>query len=532
MYLRINELKLNNIRCFSKFQVGFREGVNVITGPNGSGKSTIITSIGFGLFGANYLTGMNLNIDDLIKRGQSSGKIELNFTTHEGTFRSVHHISHSGSNGWRIYQKGIRTPLAESITDSRNVVHSLLGEGVDHYTFKTALCSRQGELTKLLEDTASKRSDQIRKILGLDNFDRTANMMGKYIKKLSSEREQLEREMTILSENKLDKETIEKEILEYKDKITQLQKQKSALNDELEENQTQVDKLSKINERINLLKENTDQRKNELNEINQKMKEHQQKLDSYRSKLSIKVINQDGMNRRLQSSNEKLNQINLEIQQLQQKVNEYSKRDEKIKTKTKDLNQHRTRLDNEQSKLNKLLEKDTVKKREQKKNSLELKLSNYKEKRTSLQSQIQNLENSKSNLSERHKAIKDTIQKIQSKFTQQFGRDLTEIDDIYQDKIKEYERIETAKERLENFHRKSQEDFGKHKANINNIRQTLNLLRETSTHHDCPVCQRSLENLDSENLIEHHETKLHDERQELDRTKKILEKQQKNILQN
>ena len=106
IFLRINSLELVNIRCFERMKFHFNEGVNVISGPNGSGKSTIITAIGFALYGPSYLSGSGLTKTDLIKREEPKGRVSLTFTTPKGKYTSRRTVKIKGSDVWKVYQEG------------------------------------------------------------------------------------------------------------------------------------------------------------------------------------------------------------------------------------------------------------------------------------------------------------------------------------------------------------------------------------------------------------------------------------------
>ncbi len=43
----IESLKLRNFRCFSEYEVNFKDGINVIYGPNGAGKTSILEAIAY-----------------------------------------------------------------------------------------------------------------------------------------------------------------------------------------------------------------------------------------------------------------------------------------------------------------------------------------------------------------------------------------------------------------------------------------------------------------------------------------------------
>ena len=165
MGLKIDCLKLENIRVFKYQEFNFKSGLNIITGPNGAGKSTIITAIGFALFGVDYLNGMKIKFTDLIMRGCDDGKIELIFSTNEGNYVSEYLLSRKTSKtNWRLRRDNNEDYFINGISETKNGIKRILGKNIDHNTFKRALCSRQGELTDLLDDEPAKRYEQIKSI--------------------------------------------------------------------------------------------------------------------------------------------------------------------------------------------------------------------------------------------------------------------------------------------------------------------------------------------------------------------------------
>ena len=48
--MRIDHIKIHNIRSYREIEMDFLRGVNLILGENGTGKSTIIECIGYCVF--------------------------------------------------------------------------------------------------------------------------------------------------------------------------------------------------------------------------------------------------------------------------------------------------------------------------------------------------------------------------------------------------------------------------------------------------------------------------------------------------
>ena len=74
--MRLNKIKLENIRSYANSEIDFPEGSLLLNGDIGSGKSTILLSIDFVLFG---LRNYDLTGNTLLRHGKDSGKVILNF---------------------------------------------------------------------------------------------------------------------------------------------------------------------------------------------------------------------------------------------------------------------------------------------------------------------------------------------------------------------------------------------------------------------------------------------------------------------
>ena len=504
MYLRIESLKLENIRCFGKEEFTFTEGVNVITGPNGSGKSTIITAIGYGLFGANYLTGMNLTIDDLVKRDQPRGKITLSFSTQDGTFTSVQKLRRMGTNTWKLTQKGFRTPLAETISESREVIHSLLGEGVDHYTFKTALCSRQGELTKLLDDTAGERSQQIRKILGLDNFDRVQRVVHLYKRKLEQKIEEIEKSLEIIAETRLDEKELKAQIeTREEENQTAIEKKENA-SDKVAKLSGVVQSLTKTKEQIDLLGEQLESNNDELSSLKTKIDQLQQTLQENQEKIDVDEMTSKNISQLLQSLNETINEYNLKIQELNQQLENFEELEEKNNQLTGHLEEIKSKMEDTNTQLKQITDKANQEQLEEIQGDLTKEVNTFDEQLKAITSQMEQLEKNQSEKIKRKDTLKQQKDEIIAEFKEHFDIDMNQISEEIDNQQQRSDQLEKAKDNLEDHIDKSNSEISRLNGRLDNIQQTIKILNSTEESHNCPVCQRDFDNVNNDELIEYH----------------------------
>ncbi len=70
--MRLESLKLKNIRSYAEAKVSFGEGITLLEGDVGSGKSTILYAIEFALFGLG-----DLKAGHMLRHGADRGKVRL-----------------------------------------------------------------------------------------------------------------------------------------------------------------------------------------------------------------------------------------------------------------------------------------------------------------------------------------------------------------------------------------------------------------------------------------------------------------------
>ena len=288
MGLKINCLKLENIRVFKSHEFNFKSGLNIITGPNGAGKSTIITAIGFALFGVDYLNGMKIKFTDLIMRGCDEGKIELIFSTNEGNYVSEYLLSRKTSKtNWILKRNNNEDYFINGISETKNEIKRILGKNIDHNTFKRALCSRQGELTDLLDDEPAKRYEQIKKILGLEKFTKAKNGFNYYNTKVNNEINELKNLVTFNTKDMIDVEKIKINIEKNQRELNINMNKISELEKNIVDKKLELEELIKISTKVNNQKIRIDELKKRQEEIRMRISEYKKELSENFVKLKL-----------------------------------------------------------------------------------------------------------------------------------------------------------------------------------------------------------------------------------------------------
>lgn len=73
----IVKIRLENFVTYNYTEFNLSPSLNMIIGPNGSGKSTYVCAVCLGLAGKPEYIGRSKQVEDFIKNGQDTSKIEI-----------------------------------------------------------------------------------------------------------------------------------------------------------------------------------------------------------------------------------------------------------------------------------------------------------------------------------------------------------------------------------------------------------------------------------------------------------------------
>lgn len=505
-FLKIEKLSLKNIRCFSSLNIDFKDGTNVITGENGSGKSTILTAIGFGLFGSGYLTGLKMEIKDMVQRGFGEGQIRLTFRTDKGLFESRHKIFiGKKQNEWIVRDVDQHKTLTRSITNSKEMISSKIGNNVDENIYKNALCSPQGQLSRLLELEDYKRKEQIRKILDLNQYDVTAIHIGKVLDKINEDETILIRDRNLIEDLTEDPKHWEEKKKDIVKKITLVKNELRDINTQIEVNSIEIKSQENLRDQIN---------------------DDKTKLSIKDPELKTTIIEIDKIK---DSISQKINEIHIEIKdkkdaervfaELKSSDREAKKKLEGVKNRIRDHNKLNDELKEEEDtyKVNngQLIELNQKKIEFEKNQDLE----SLKDELRESKNKFDQAEESRKTIVENKKEIADQVAKLstsientQSKFNELYS----ESKSIFNVDPKELNTVKTNLElqktvsrneltKLDSELEQKQRNIGEIEAQIKLSQKTISLLSETGSDHNCPTCFRDFELTGRQELIDNHD---------------------------
>ena len=172
--MRIESVKLNNIRSYLSEQIHFPEGPLLLSGDIGSGKSTILYAIEFSLFGVMS----SLKGSSLLRRGKPAGSVEIKLSVdgHKVIIsRTLKRSKDSVSQGpGFIVIDGIKTDC--TATELKARVLDLLGypksllEKSKELIYRYTVYTPQEEMKAILFEDADARLNTLRKVFQIDKY--------------------------------------------------------------------------------------------------------------------------------------------------------------------------------------------------------------------------------------------------------------------------------------------------------------------------------------------------------------------------
>lgn len=306
----LTNLKLENFKKYTNFEIAFESGLIGIIGKNGAGKSTIFEAILFALYGELK----NKGDKEVVRNSNASSKdaviVELDFEFDTFEYKVIREFrGKTLSANAKLYknQELITTGAKEVTTSIVNLTK------MSKDAFVHTLFASQKELTSLSNSKPEERKKMIRKLLGLEKIDFVE-------KELIEKSRELKREIGAFAEVLLSAEdiSIKKEyIVEYTNQSEVLQKDISTRT-------TLLDK-TKIEEQTI---------KQEL-ELYTKTKEQKQNLHArcelLKNSIKSHQVNQDKLSTELNNLNSK----QTELRGLQSVKEEYISLHESIKEQEK-----------------------------------------------------------------------------------------------------------------------------------------------------------------------------------------------------
>jgi DNA repair protein SbcC/Rad50 len=283
----LTNLKLENFKKYTNFEIAFESGLIGIIGKNGAGKSTIFEAILFALYGELKSKGDK----EVVRNSNASSKdaviVELDFEFDTIEYKVIREFrGKTLTANAKLYKNTeLITTGAKEVTTSIVNLTKMSKDAFVHTLFAS-----QKELTSLSNSKPEERKKMIRKLLGLEKIDFVE-------KELIEKSRELKREIGAFAEVLLSAEDIgiKKEyIVEYTKQSQEIQKdistrttlldntkiEEQTIKQELELYTKTKEQKQNLHARCELLKNsikshqiNQDKLSNELNNLNSKQTE-------------------------------------------------------------------------------------------------------------------------------------------------------------------------------------------------------------------------------------------------------------------
>jgi len=269
---KIEKIKLRNFKSFKKVDLPIASGYTVIIGPNGSGKSNIIDGLVFAI-GTGSMKHLRADrVSDLVYEGSKDGvgSVEVDFRDDGGEKITISRlIDKKGQSVFKLNGRRTTRFQINEVLRRMNIVpdgHNVI---------------MQGEVTRFIKMTPMQRRGYIDEVSGIAEYemkkDEALRELGKVEQKLKDasiilgekegylstlEKEKIEAEVYIKLKQELKGyeatlvkkelgsvektyENLMKAVIESKEKIKELEKQREEIRKQVKEYEEEIDKLGK-----------------------------------------------------------------------------------------------------------------------------------------------------------------------------------------------------------------------------------------------------------------------------------------------
>ena len=364
----LTNLKLENFKKYTNFEIAFESGLIGIIGKNGAGKSTIFEAILFALYGELKSKGDK----EVVRNSNASSKdaviVELDFEFDTIEYKVIREFrGKTLSANAKLYKNSeLITTGAKEVTTSIVNLTKMSKDAFVHTLFAS-----QKELTSLSNSKPEDRKKMIRKLLGLEKIDFVE-------KELIEKSRELKREIGAFAEVLLSVEdiSIKKEyIVEYTKQSQEIQKDISTRTTLLDS--TKIEEQT-IKQELELYTKTKEQKQNlharcEL--LKNSIKSHQVNQDKLSNELNNLTVKQEEL-RGLQSVKQEYISLHESIKE-QEKLKEFHIRKEGLILEQNELREQYKKAKETIS----LLEFETKEHKElvEKEKAIELKLESIKQ---------------------------------------------------------------------------------------------------------------------------------------------------------
>ena len=338
----IKAIWLRNIRSYKDEIVVFpEEGITVIYGDVGSGKTSILSAIGFAIFGnvpgapSDPLSRFaNPTARDLLRKGESKGFIRLWLKCGEKSIVVHREIVESGTTvndrgGWvLIVERDGETRYKRlTATEMRNYVLETLGIPEEKTrarsrVFASAIYVPQFGIHSILSISDKERSEIVNRVLNLIKYSYARERID-YVKKVVRRRirENLEKRESELRSKIAEEEQIREELRIAREELKRLEEELKKLREREEELKKVIGKLEDEERRLREIAGKKDALKTQLENL---------KKEKERDEARLKGKTVGEIEREFREKNDELEKFKLELGKVGKRKKEIEEKRENV----------------------------------------------------------------------------------------------------------------------------------------------------------------------------------------------------------
>jgi exonuclease SbcC len=200
--VKIEIVKLENIRSHMKSTVPFTQGFNCLVGGVGMGKSSVLYAVDFALFG----DPLGRSFEYLLREGADYARVTVHFTQNGRIYKLVRGLKRRG--------KGIGQNFEElKLFEDERVLASMKTEavaeqfkaitGLDKELFREIVWVRQEHLKELLDTTPRDRQRRLDELFGLSDYEVAWSNIAGYKRDYETEKRVYEKDPDVVGLEKL-----------------------------------------------------------------------------------------------------------------------------------------------------------------------------------------------------------------------------------------------------------------------------------------------------------------------------------------
>jgi len=491
-------LKLKNFKSHVNSSINFDKGVTLVIGENGAGKSSIFEAITFALFRKSTVK----NLNDLINTDRSASdktemEVQLSFTANSVDYkviRSIRNKSKKANAELIRINGGNEESIALGVREVDREIQEILR--MDANTFLNAIHIRQGEISKLIDDTPAARKKLIGQLLNLEDLEKAYAKIVELINVFAVKREILDGKLKDEDELKTLLKGVKEEYNTFNSKINLITEDLAIFEKDFEVKNLEKQKLDLQKSKLDNLKISAEHEKTNFEMLNKHKEELNKKYEE--------ILENEKQMEELKPFIDKLN-IFKEFKEILIKLNEFKNEEIRKKEIISKIQENEDIISNEQENFKKYNDLDNeIKDSDKIKEKLTAEINFKKE--------FESNKNKISNNIEEYNTILDSFfnkaTEVLSKFDVKF--DLND--------IKNKESLDSLKNIVEKIINETKQEINSNDENLKKYNDEIIILTQeiknnekplseiTNVENKCPTCQSDISEAKKEELINSYKT--------------------------